>query len=234
MEILWKIRVPVEDGKEKIVFGIPTTEAELSAMFAMRYKVYSERGYIERNHQESDKDQYDDDSHTTYFIAKISDRIVGSVRMIRTAKLPIEKDCFSFREPEQIQSIPRDKRIELGRLIATPYNQEQNIYFPRHAVMLGLFISMLRFARGEKIQGGYAFVKKGLYTKLQRVHMPIYAITSAKKIYGDGILYKYFYEGEEVIPLFFLAKDVMRILRFYAYFFKLPFSFTLYRYFLSR
>jgi len=234
METLWKIRVPVEDGKEKILFGIPTTQNELNDMFALRYSVYSERGYIEPNEQRSDRDEYDDDKHTQYFIAKIGEHIVGTVRMIRTTQLPLEKDCYTFDEPEAIRSIPRDKRIEIGRLVSTPLNAEEGIYFPRHVVMLGLLISMIRFAQGEGLQGGYAFVKKGLYTKLHRVRIPVHPIVPAEKIYGKGILHKYFYEGEDVVPLFFLSKEVMRTLRFYTYFLRMPLSFMLYRYFLSR
>lgn len=199
------------DKKNKIIyFGIPDTKEELDEMFQLRYNVYKDRKYIKTNVL-SDKDEYDVENKCIYFIAKIDNHIIGTVRLILDEFLPTEKDCFNFEEPLEIKKISRNQRGELSRLIVIP---PQKNYLPRHLVMLFLIKSIINYSGENNILGGYSFVTKNLYYKIKNLGIPFHIISSYDQIYPcDGLMHPYFSRKENpILPIYYLREEVSNYL----------------------
>ncbi len=209
MRVLQKIQFN-HCGNEKIIyFGEPTDHEELEKMFKLRFQVYSKHGYIVKENYPDfiEKDVYDT-GKCRYLIAKIDGDVIGSVRLIRDYYLPTEKECFKFEEPQAMRKIPRDQRVELSRLVAMPYKID-NHFIPRHLVLLGLISSALKIAKEENIKGGYAFIKKSLSIKLNKIGIPYHLIKPYTQIYSCGPLYNYFHQAEDpVFPIYFLKDEI--------------------------
>lgn len=212
MKVFNKLEVGIDGDKKNIFFGIPDTKEELNAMYSLRYKVYSKKGYIDKVEfkEGMEVDEYDKENKCVYFIAKIDDKIIGTVRVISDDFLPTEKECFLFEEPDQIGKIPRNKRIEFGRLIAIPYDESRSIYLPRHVVMLFLFKSVITYLIDNKVMGGYAFIKNKLKEKLEKIKVPFHRIKKYEQVYSEkGILYNYFNQPDDkVIPIYFIVDEL--------------------------
>jgi len=208
-----ELQVKVNGENKLIYFGVPDNENEILEMHKLRYEIYSKKDYIyeEKFKDGIEKDEYDLDKKSHYFIAKIEDRIIGSVRLIRDYYLPTEKD-FKFEEPEEMKKIPREQRGETGRLVITPYSKE--IYLPRNIILLFLIDCLLEFSVESHIAGGYSFVKSSLLNKLNKLEMPIHIIKNYIQVYPkDGILYKYFnQEDDKVIPIYIFTDEVKKYL----------------------
>lgn len=132
MRILKEIQLKLNNKDKIIFFGIPDNQQEMDEMHKLRYKVYSERNYIDKNcfKDEKEKDEYDENK-SYHFIAKIDDRIIGTARLITDHYLPTEKDCFKFNEPKKLKKVPRENRAEISRLIVDKYDNDKNIYIFR-------------------------------------------------------------------------------------------------------
>lgn len=211
MNVLKNLSLKINKNIKTIYFGIPDNNKELDEMYSLRYKVYKEKGYFNKNiitiYNNLDKDKYDLEKKCYYFIAKIDNRIIGCIRIIVDKFLPIEKECFDFIEPLEIAKIPRDKRIEIGRLVIIPY--DRNHYLPRNIVLFFLISCVADFSELKNFQGGYAFITKQLYKKLKNIKFPFHIIEKYKKKYPvEGLLYPYFYEKDDIIPIFFLQYEV--------------------------
>ena len=203
------------DGKRKVVkFGIPNTDFELKKMYALRYQVYSTRGYINplAFPDKLDIDQYDKDKKCIYFVAQIDGQIIGSVRIIKDKYLPIETECYEFDEPEAINKIPRKRRAEIGRLVVRPYSNTE--YLPRNLIMLLLIDSLVKYGTRHNIPAVYAFLKTKLLGKLEKLKVPIHLIKPYKQVYPkDGVLSGYFYKKEDkAVPAYFLTSEVKEVL----------------------
>lgn len=214
MKTLNTLKLKLNGDSKTIYFGIPDTEEEEEKMFRLRYNAYSLRGYINPSKYKDgiETDEYDKDNKSIYFIAKVDDKVTGTVRIIKDNYLPTEKECFEFNEPEEIKKIERNNRGELGRLIVIPY--EEGKYFPRNIILLFLVKSLIDYGLQHDIRGGYAFIKESLKKKLEKLKFPIHYIFPYKQIYpAGGILYGYFTQKDNrVIPIYFLTNEFSKFI----------------------
>ncbi len=210
MKVYFTLRVTARDSNNIISFGEVDNSQELNEAFELRYSVYKERGYIDSQiyPEGKEKDNFDILGKCHYFIAKIDQKIIGFIRVITDDPLPTEK-YFTFQEPEVMKFIRRDSRFELGRFIIIPVDKEKNEFLPRGLVMLFLLNTILSFALKNNLSGGYSFVKRTLYQKMKRRHMPVGEIANYTEIYPkDGVLKKYFNQrNNPVIPIYFTSAD---------------------------
>ncbi|MFA6255294.1 MAG: acyl-homoserine-lactone synthase [Patescibacteria group bacterium] len=207
MKVLNEISLRINKNEKTIYFGMPDHNEELVEMYKFRYRIYLERSYIIRNQEEKEVDDYDD-GRSVYFIAKIDDRIIGTVRLIRDEYLPTEKDCFQFQEPLEISKIPRNKRAELGRLIVERYDEKS--FLPRHLVLLGLTYTVMNYALENNIYGGYSFIKDSLRLKLEKLKFPFHFIKDFKQVYCKSVLSNYFKDNKDPVwPIYYLSEEVV-------------------------
>ncbi|MCS7184042.1 MAG: hypothetical protein NZ866_01695 [Patescibacteria group bacterium] len=215
MEIYNKLIIRMKNKNFEIDFGIPNNENELIEMFKLRYEIYSKKNYIDikRFPERLEKDDYDKNNKSIYFIAKINYDLIGSLRLIKDNLLPTQI-YFDFIEPEEIKIIPPEKRIEIGRLVVKRKNLDSKVYLPRHLVMLTLFKSALSYCQENNYLGGYAFIKKTLEKKLKLIKFPFHYIKKYTQRYPkDGILFNYFNDIKDpVIPIYFLISEVKNYL----------------------
>jgi len=211
MKILKTIKAVLSDGNEGVVFfGHPSTNEELNEMYKFRNDMYAAEGYIDKDYYPDglDRDFYDRTGKCVYFVAKNSKKIIGTARLIKDEYLPTEKECFDFSEPEEIKTIPRERRAEVGRLIIEKYDDD--VYFPRHLVMIGLIDEISKFAFENKIEGGYGFIKDSLKKKMERINIPVKFIKNFKTKYDQKLLYNYFNDPDDPVwPVYYLTKDIV-------------------------
>lgn len=209
MKIIRELLLKTNGKINSICFGIPDNPAELEKMFLLRREVYKKNGYISAP---SDKDEYDENEKSVYFIAKMGDEIIGTVRLILDNPLPTQKD-FSFQEPEEIKEISPMRRGELGRLISVPY--KKNIYLPRHLVLLFLLVSVAVYSEENGILGGYSFVTTKLYDKIKKLKVPFKVVEEFEQIYPEGgILYPYFNQkNNRILPIFYKTSEIQEFLK---------------------
>ncbi|HYD90211.1 MAG TPA: acyl-homoserine-lactone synthase, partial [Flavobacterium sp.] len=206
MKILRELQLKVNGNKRVLYFGMPDTEDELNQMYTLRYKVYAKYDYIDTAKFEKpiDIDKLDKDGSCIYFITKLDDTVIGSVRLIQTENLPINTTCFKFDEPSDMAKLTWRERGEIGRLVVRPYNKEERL--PRNIILLFLIDSLVTYSRENNIKAVYAFVTAVLKGKLQRLNIPINYIEDYEQIYPvDGTLYKYFHqEHNPILPVYFV------------------------------
>jgi len=185
-------------GRTPLKVGHPETKEELDAMFQLRAEVYRRDGYITT---EDDIDQYDLDNKCVYFIAKIDEKLVGTVRGVIDDPLPTEL-YFDFEEPEEMAGIPRNKRGEISRLIGVGKGMN-------HLVSLGLIKAMIEWAKENDCLGGYSFVQSYLVQILSSIRFPIHIIEPYALKNIEGPLYDYVYksEGEELQLICYLRDE---------------------------
>ncbi|MFH1900606.1 MAG: hypothetical protein ABIJ83_05050 [Patescibacteria group bacterium] len=209
MKIIYQLQIKINNKDKIINFGIPDNPDEIEKMHRLRFNSYSYKKYIDPKlfPDGIEKDEYDKDGKCTYFIAKLDDKILGTVRLIKDKYLPTEKECFKFEEPEEMKNISREQRAELGRLIIIP--PDKNVYLPRNLIMLFLINTLVTWGIENNILGGYAFIKEKLRIKLEKLKMPIHLIKDYVQIYPkNGILYGYFsQEDDKVIPIFYFTEE---------------------------
>lgn len=185
MRIFKKILLKVEKQDKTIFFGMPDRKEELKEMFKLRYRVYvkKERYIPKGKYKDKEEiDEYDRSEKCSYFIAKIDNRIIGTARIIRLSPLPIEKEYFRFEVPKEMRGIPRDKLIEIGRLISVKYSEKT--YLPRHIVLIGLFAAMMEFGLQNDIRGGFGAIKDKVKRRLEAINTPVHAIENVELIYN--------------------------------------------------
>lgn len=205
MKVLLKISLKLKKELKTIFFGIPEND-EVEEMYRLRYRNYLLHDYIEKNDTKKDIDEYDD-GRSAYFIAKVDDKILGCVRMIKDYYLPTEKDCFQFDEPKDMKKIERNNRAEVSRLIVEGYSEK--VFLPTHLVILGLFYALIKHTEEANILAGYSFIKKTLKIKLNRLKFPFHKIEKYIQIYKGHTLKKYFSDPENpVIPIYYLTSEV--------------------------
>lgn len=213
MKVLTKIIVPINEINHTIDFGIPESEEERQEMFRLRYKIYVEKKkYIPAELCENgvDIDDYDRAGVCTYFLARINDKIVGTLRTIKMDPLPIFKSYFKFDENERMRSVLSESKIEIGRLISTGSFDEK--FLPRHLIPLGLFRAVVQFSAENSIVGGYGAIKLYIYKKLQLIKFPIHLIDKYTVIYDmncqDPLKNFFNNPNDPVIPVFFLRDEI--------------------------
>jgi len=189
------VRMPTE---MVLKVGHPETEEEFEAMFRLRSKEYKRRKYIT---VDSDFDEYDLGGKCVYFIAKLQEEIVGTVRLIMADPLPTEL-YFDFEEPLEMRMIPKGKRTELSRLIAVA--GEVN-----YLVLWNLIKAILEFSEKNDFQGGYSFIKRGLERIIQSMGIPLHVIDSSALRYSDSLLHGYFYHGSPVKCIYYLRDEII-------------------------
>lgn len=216
MKKLKIINLILSNGKEKIVyFGQPDQTSELEETYKFRNDQYIKRGYIEKGFYPDgrDYDELDRKNKCEYFIAKVDDRLIGTLRLIMDDYLPTETECFDFAEPKAIKRIPRNKRAEIGRLIVSRYCDD--IFFPRHIIMLGLLMDAFNYCQEQHIQGGYSFIKDKLRKKFKKILFPIHVIKEFEQIYNLPTLHNYFSDPQDTVwPIYYLSREVQLYFRF--------------------
>lgn len=190
-----------------ITIGHPDSKDEYDAMFSLRFRVYSAKGYIDpqRFPEGIEQDEYDD-KRSVYFIAKFHEEIVGTVRLIRSEFLPTEQDCFHFEEPAALRSISRLQRGEISRLIVVPY--KDTLYFPRNILMLLLFNALMFFGNENVLLGGYSFATSSLVEKLKKLKFPFHPIERFETVWNKGHVLRKYFEKNKIIPFYFLTSEV--------------------------
>lgn len=180
-----------------LTVGYPETDEELEAMFRLRTKVYTELGYTTAR---DDKDQYDLNNKSAYFIAKINEKLVGTSRVVVDDPLPTEL-YFDFEVPKKIALIPRKKRCEISRLTVMAKGMN-------HLVALNLIKAMIEWAKESDCRGGYSSIIKGnLDQILSSIGFPFHPISSATLKYDGDLLRNYFYKGGKVLPIYYLRNE---------------------------
>jgi N-acyl-L-homoserine lactone synthetase len=218
MKVLKNLKLRVDGEEKTIVFGIPETNLELEQMYELRYKQYSQKGYIDITKYEDTReiDAYDLLNKCKYFVAVYQDKMIGTARLIFDNPLPTQK-TYIFETPIEIQNIPIDRRCEIGRLVIIPPDREKNIFLPRNVVMLLMFDCILDYCIENKIDGGFAFIKKTLNNKLKKLKLPFHEIEQYKENYTDeDTLFLYFKQkNDPVVPIYFLSKEFKKRLKFF-------------------
>jgi len=181
-------------GRTPLKVGYPETKEERDAMFRLRTEVYRRHGYITA---ENDIDQYDLDNKCVYFIAKIDEKLVGTVRLVIDDPLPTEL-YFDFKEPAEMARIPRNKRGEISRLIGIAKGMN-------HLVSLGLIKAIIEWAKENDFWGGYSSIFKGNFN--EAFSMLAQPISSATMKYDSELLHNYFYKGEKVLPIYYIRDE---------------------------
>ena len=72
----------------------------------------------------ADADKHDKNGKSTYFIASINNEVVGAARVIRENITPMEAEYFDFERPKVLNELPREKIVEIGRIISRPHSLE--------------------------------------------------------------------------------------------------------------
>lgn len=183
-------------GRTPLKVGYPETKEELDAMFRLRADVYKQEGYITT---EDDIDQYDLDNKCVYFITKLDEKLVGTVRGVIDDPLPTEL-YFDFEEPEEMARIPRNKRGEISRLIGVA--KETN-----HLIFLGLIKALIEFAKESDVLGGYASLMGGFVQTLLSMGIPVHPIGSAHLKYDKGLLHNYFHKGDKAVSIYYFRDE---------------------------
>lgn len=203
-------------GEQKIIqLGFPTTPEEFNKMYELRYLVYKEKDYIDENYfpEHKDIDDYDREKMCDYLIAKIDDELIGTIRLIKGSILPIKNDCFSFNDPDILKQIPDENKMEAGRLVIKKYDIRGQ-HLPRNLVLLGLMLLVVEYGLKNNIQMCYAFIKKSLKTKLDKLSAPIHYIEPYKIIYNKEPLKKYFNQVDNpVYPVYFLDSEMKKFIQ---------------------
>jgi len=164
MEVLNQIIIKKGKNFEPVHFGVANTNEEKVDMFKLRYEIYvKKKSYIPQEliKNNLEIDSYDESNSCEYFIAKINDQIIGTLRLIKMWPLPIIKNYFKFEESEQIKKLKPEQKIEIGRLISIGKSGDK--YFPRHLIPLGLFYSVVKYSKMHDIEAGYGAIKKYVY-----------------------------------------------------------------------
>ena len=205
MKLLSELFLKIDGENKSILFGIPNSQGEMEKMFLLRQEVYKRNNYIST---ESDKDEYDKDGKSTYFIAKIGDDVIGTVRLIKDIPLPTQKECFDFQEPKEMKEISLINRAELSRLISIPYKGK--IYLPRHLILLFLIDCICEYAQQKDILGGYSFITSKLYDKMTKIRIPFHIVKNFKQKYPPtGLMYPYFNKKDnQIVPIYYKLDEI--------------------------
>lgn len=189
----------------QVSFGVPTTNDEFQAMYALRYKVYHEElGYGQVGPNETDKDQFDRQGEALYLIATIEGVIVGCLRIVTTQVLPTER-FYEFHKP-----FPKTQKGDWGRLISRPhwFGFED---LPRGVISTGLLLASLALSEEKGIIHGYGTMKKRAYKKIHSRGFPVKVLTPKRLIGMKGIngdpLQNFFSPTDPVVPLTFNLID---------------------------
>ncbi|GIW66735.1 MAG: hypothetical protein KatS3mg095_0633 [Candidatus Parcubacteria bacterium] len=194
-----------------IEFGVPDNKEELKKMFQLRFEVYAQKNYIDPQKFPDglEQDEYDFNKKCVYFISKIEDEVIGSLRLIIDNPLPTQI-YFKFQEPLELSIISDNQKLEIGRLVIKYHPLYKKIKLGRHLILLTLFKSVMDYASEKQYLAGYSFIKKRLADKLNILSLPYHEIKNFEQVYPDnGILAKYFNDlNDPVIPIFYLKNEV--------------------------
>jgi len=221
MKVLGEYKIKYGDIHDVLIVFSPDSDSERRDMYRFRYVNYLKHGYIADNKKQLDVDEYDYFRDTFYIniYSNRERRVFGSLRIINTKPLPIEKDCFEFNAPLLVRLFSRHRILEIGRLIVEKYNQTEHL--PRHMAMFILIDQILRFSRNKKIYFGYAFIKESLFNKLKDIKFPFFTIKPYRQKYIGGVLEKYFSQQDnKVVPVYFIYFFVRLYLWAYFLIFK--------------
>ncbi len=201
-----------EDGVLK--FGMPENDREMKEMFDFRYRVYCERGYVSPSQSKSDVDEYDRNGCCQYFIAKMGDQIIGTMRQIQNKALPIF-NYFSFPDPGKESGAPPANSCEIGRLIVSHKGAGCTGVLPRGLVSLFLMKCAAEYAKQNGIGLSYAFIKAKLERKMRNRKMPLKYIRNYEQSCSpDDLLFDYFSNPKDPVhPVYFLTHEFDRYLK---------------------
>lgn len=209
MKRLSRLHLTFDNRLRTIEFGIPEGKKELDEMFALRQSVYSSKRYLHDRFLKNkfDTDAYDRKNQCIYFIAKLEGQIVGTVRFIVSDPLPTE-NFFKFTPPGFMANLRNDQKVELSRLVIVKHAELG--YLPRNIVLLYFIYTLVDYQREMGVVGGYAFLKKGIRTKLRRLRVPVHLVKKYEQRYpDDGMLQNYFNEKyDKVIPMYFRVTEI--------------------------
>ena len=176
----------------------------LAQVFEQRQRVYHKYGYIHKDYISgtSDQDEFDNPGLSTHIAALRGDRLIGSIRLIHTDPLPIER-FFTFEKPDDVGKFTTKEECELSRLVIERTDDDRVI--PRNILMLFMANIAHEVAQEHGYKVVYAYVKKRLLKKLNLLRSPFKEIDTYMCTYPqDGFMAPYFYEQEDdpVIPAY--------------------------------
>ena len=204
MKVFKSLALEIGGAPKEISFGLADTVKEREEVFALRYRVYTRYQYlIEGVHSNGlESDRYDEEGKSTYVIARVNDKIIGTVRMIFPPDLPI-KSFFSFEVPQIEMEEGIEKGCEVSRLVVERYSPTE--YLPRNVVMLFLMSTLLDHAKEREYTFAYGFLKERLMGKLNKLRVPFTDIQEFKVTYPpSGPMAPYFSDpSDRVIPSYF-------------------------------
>lgn len=184
-------------------------ELEYPQMHAQRYRVYAKYGYIRREDYPSQFEKDAFDSNSVYYGAFIGERLLGSVRVVRTSPLPIET-FFTFQVPQDIKAVPAKERCEIGRLVVERKHPDDTV-IPRNIVMLFLIKALVdREASETKTPIAYAYLTSALLRKLTILGIPVHTLKNVQCLYPRvGPMHGYFYsEKGAIVPAYFVVAEI--------------------------
>ncbi len=211
MNVYKKLIIPRTGHTDRTVcFGIADSEKEKKEVYRLRFNVYKERGYINthRYPQGEETDTFDTADKSVLFIATIENHIIGCIRLITTTPLPTEY-YFDFEEPKEMRAIAPNQRGELGRFVIIPPDRDNKDFLPRGLIMLFMLDTVAHYGLTHTIRGGYAFIKKSLEKKMEKLGVPFKKIHRYKEHYPpEGVLHNYFSQVDNpVVPVYFLTQE---------------------------
>ncbi len=207
-----QLKYTLNINSEEISFGIADSKSEMSDVFKQRCRVYSKYGYIDSADCVDGLDSDEFDEHSVHIVAYNKDkRLLGSVRMINSTKLPIQT-FFDFGVNSNFPEIPRGKLVELSRIVVC--RRDSDSYIPRNILIVFMSKILVDVAIKNDFRIGLAYLKESLLKKILMLKMPVTVITDYKCIYPEGgFMSKYFYKDRDsVTPAFFILGDFLRYL----------------------
>ena len=202
---------PSDNNKILLTSACMKNATSIQEIFIQRSRVYTKYGYLAAGSTADgiESDAFDKAGDCTYFgVTREDGRLIGSVRLIRSLKFPMES-FFTYDLPASLTHIPHDKTAEMSRLVVE--RTEADHMIPRNLILLMLSKSLLDTAREEGIDVGYAFLKRRLVKKLRLLNIPFEHLEPFTCIYpADGPMAPYFYAEPEdgAVPSYFIVQEV--------------------------
>lgn len=165
---------------------------EVEGMLCLRYEIYCRKlGWIDCSAYPDGKESDQYDEHSTHIVVVEDKAIMGTIRLIRGDRLPIED---FFGTPSRIL-LNREESVvgEVSRLIVHPNNG-----MPIRTLCLGLIQALFRRSIADGVTHWYAGMDKIAYRVIRCLGFPLIQYAPAK-----------FFMGSDTIPLIMGLEDCL-------------------------
>lgn len=183
----------------------------LQEAFRLRFLVYSQRGYLDRDWEAEnlkDMDEFDESGDTVHFGALLNGELIAYIRGIPGPNFPMSV-FFNLENSEIYQKFGSDS-FELGRFVVKKPNKGS--FLPRNILFLFLLRQILRYCHDNGYKYSFAFITDRLKEKMTTLKMPFHEIDSWHLRYPrDGKMAPYFYD-RKITPVYFLESKFSRYL----------------------